>query len=157
MEGTDTQSLVMLVAVVAIVVGLVGIIVPMLPGLLLVWGGVVVWALFSDAGWIRWAVLAVATALVVAGTVIKYAVPGRNLKRAGVPNLSLFAGGVLGVVGFFVVPVVGRVIGFVLGVFLAERLRLHELGPAWQSTKHVLAPSFCGAKARPRPDKRARD
>jgi hypothetical protein len=45
---------------------------------------------------------------------------------------------VLGIVGFFVVPVVGLFIGFVLGVWLAEMLRLGDSGTAWRSTRHAL-------------------
>jgi len=41
-----------------------------------------------------------------------------------VPGRTLWAGAALGVVGFFVIPVVGLVIGFVLGVHLAERARV---------------------------------
>jgi len=135
---TDTESLVTVISIVAMVVGLVGIVVPVLPGLVLCWAGVLVWALFGGAGWSRWVVLAVATGIAIGGTVVKYLLPGRNLKRAGVPNRSLFVGGVLGLVGFFVVPVVGLIIGFVLGVWLAEQLRLNDRAAAWQSTKHAL-------------------
>ena len=39
----------------------------------------------------------------------------------------------LGVVGFFVVPVVGLFLGFVLGVYLAE-LRRVGAAAAWPST-----------------------
>jgi len=138
MDLGDSGSTATVVAILAVVVGLVGIIVPVLPGLLLCWAGVLVWALFGDAGWGKWAVLAIATLIAAGGTVFKYAVPGRNLKRAGVPNRTLFIGGLLGLVGFFVVPVVGLVLGFVLGVYLAEHLRLHDSGAAWQSTKHAL-------------------
>jgi uncharacterized protein YqgC (DUF456 family) len=55
-----------------------------------------------------------------------------------VPNLTLFIGGVLGLVGFFVVPVVGLVLGFILGVYLAEQIRLKDSRAAWQSTKAAL-------------------
>jgi uncharacterized protein len=44
---------------------------------------------------------------------------------------------VLGVVGFFVVPVIGLFIGFVVGVFAAEWRRLGH-ARAWPSTKHAL-------------------
>ena len=43
----------------------------------------------------------------------------------------------LGVVGFFVVPVVGLFVGFVLGVYLAERRRVGGAA-AWPSTKEAL-------------------
>jgi uncharacterized protein YqgC (DUF456 family) len=135
---SDTGTLVTVIAVVAVVVGLIGIVVPVLPGLLLSWAGVLVWAVFGDAGWGRWVALAIATVLAAIGTIVKYAVPGRRLKRAGVPNRTLLVGGLLGLIGFFVIPVVGLVLGFVLGVYLAEQVRLKDSGQAWQSTKHAL-------------------
>lgn len=121
-----------------IALGLVGVLVPVLPGLALVWGAVLVWALVEQST-LGWVVLGVATALLAAGTVVKYVVPGRRLRRAGVPWRSTALGGALGVVGFFVVPVVGLLLGFVLGVYLAERQRLGGHGPAWQSTRQALA------------------
>jgi uncharacterized protein len=116
-----------------VVVGLVGIIVPVLPGLLLVWAAVAVWCTErQDAtGWI---VLAVVTALALAGGALKYLLPGRRMRTQGVPTLTMVAGGTLGLVGFFVVPVVGLFLGFVLGVYLAERRRLHQHDAAWAST-----------------------
>lgn len=104
-------------------VGVVGVILPVLPGTLLILGIVVGWAIAVDesAGWV---VLGIVVALLAVGTVVKYAVPGRHLKRSGVPTRSILIGAVLGVVGFFVIPVVGLPIGFVLGVFLAEARRV---------------------------------
>ncbi|MER7456114.1 DUF456 domain-containing protein [Micromonospora sp. NPDC126480] len=135
---TDTQAVVSLVAGLAIVAGLAGVVVPGLPALPLCWGGVLVWALFGGAGPGRWLVLALATVVVAGGAVVKYAWPGRNLKQSGVPTSSLLAGGLLGLVGFFVVPVVGLVLGFVGGVWGAERLRLGSNRLAWPSTVHAL-------------------
>jgi len=135
---TDLNATVTLLSGVAIVVGLFGIVIPILPGLVMVWLGVLGWAVFSDRGWGRWVVLGVASTIALTGLVVKYAWPGRNLKRGGVSNLSLFVGGVFGIVGFFVVPVVGVVLGFVLGIFVAERLRLPNGSMAWRSTKHAL-------------------
>ena len=138
MELTDTNTAVTVLAGVAIVVGIAGIILPVIPGLALCWLGVLVWALFSDVGGAKWGVFAVATVIALFATIVKYAWPGRNLKRRGVSNWSIFLGGVLAIVGFFVVPVVGIVLGFVLGIFLAERVRLRDTGFAWQSTKHAV-------------------
>ncbi len=107
----------------AILVGLVGILVPILPGSILILAALLVWAL--DIGTTTgWAVFAVATVMLVVGNVVKYTVPGRRLKSSGVPSSTTWAGVALGVVGFFVVPVVGLFIGFVLGVYLAERVRV---------------------------------
>ena len=120
----------------AIAVGLVGVLVPVLPGSLLVAAAIVVWAT-ERGGATAWAVLVVALGLLLAGVVVKYLVPGRRLRRAGVPSRTLLAGGALGVVGFFVVPVIGLPLGFVLGIYLVELKRLgHE--HAWPATAHAL-------------------
>jgi len=139
MSVTDSETVVSVVAVPVILAGLAGVIVPGLPALPLCWGGVLVWALFGGAGGGRWLVLAAATLVALGGTVVKYALPGRNLKRSGVPTSSLLAGGLLGLVGFFVVPVVGLVLGFVGGVWAAERLRLGDARLAWPATKRAVA------------------
>ena len=119
-----------------IAVGLVGILVPVLPGSVLVLGGVLAWA-WSVGGATAWAVFALVAVLLVAGTVVKYLVPGRRLKDAGIPASTQWIGAGVGIVGFFVVPVVGLFIGFVLGVYLAEYRRVGSAA-AWPSTKHAL-------------------
>lgn len=125
------------VAGLLIAAGIVGILLPVLPGLLLVLAGIAVWAVpRNDA--VGWTVLAVATAIVVLGTVAKYLLPGKRLRDSGVPTRTLVAGAVLGVVGFFVIPVVGLFVGFVLGVFLAELARLGDRALAWPSTRGAL-------------------
>ncbi|MEU1755239.1 DUF456 domain-containing protein [Micromonospora matsumotoense] len=138
MSLTDGGAAVSVVAAIAIVAGLAGVVVPGLPALPLCWGGVLLWAIFGDAGPGRWAVLGGATVVAAAGAVIKYAWPGRNLKRTGVPTSSLLVGGLLGLVGFFVIPVIGLVIGFVGGVWGAERLRLGSNQLAWPATVQAL-------------------
>jgi uncharacterized protein len=135
---SDAETNITVLCALAIVLGVFGVLLPMIPGLILAWAAAVVWAIFVADGWVRWVVILAATFVALVGTVVKYAWPGRNLKRGGVPNRTLLVGGVLGIVGFFVIPVVGVVIGFVLGVFLAERIRLGDTARAWPSTKHAL-------------------
>jgi len=120
----------------AILVGLAGILVPVLPGSVLILLAIGVWAAEVGGG-AAWAVFAVSAVLLVAGGVAKYVLPGRRLNDAGIPGSTQWAGAGLAVVGFFVVPVVGLFLGFVLGVYLAER---HRVGAAaaWPSTKAAL-------------------
>jgi len=121
----DGVSALELVVALVIALGLAGVVVPVLPGTLLVGAAVVVWAL-DTGGRTAWLVTAVALSLLLAGALLKYVLPGRRLRDSGIPGRTLWAGAALGVVGFFVVPVVGLVLGFVLGVYLAERARVGE-------------------------------
>ena len=131
----DTTGLVVVGA--AIVVGLAGVVVPVLPGALLSLAAILVWSILTNsvAGWVVFAVAAVA---IGSTQVLKYVLPGRSLKRAGVPNRTTLLGALLSVVGFFVIPVVGMPVGFVLGVFLSEYQRVRKARPAWTSTLAAL-------------------
>ena len=137
MDLTDTGTTVDLVAGLLILVGVLGVLIPVLPGLVLCWLGVTLWAVLGDAGPGRWVVLAFATVIALAGTVVKYLWPGKRLKSTGVPASSLLAGGVLGLIGFFVIPIAGLVLGFVFGIWITERARLGP-GQAWPSTREAL-------------------
>lgn len=122
---------------VAIFVGILGIVIPILPGALLSLTAILVWALVeqSPTGWI---VLSAAVVLIGASQVVKYIVPERRLRESGVPRRSMLIGVLLGIVGFFVIPVVGLFVGFPVGVYLSERQRLGTHANAWMSTKHAL-------------------
>jgi uncharacterized protein YqgC (DUF456 family) len=129
-------SLTEVLVAVLIAVGLAGILVPVLPGSVLVLAGVLIWAL-DVGGSVAWVVFAVVTVLLAVGGVVKYSVPGKRLKSAGIPASTQWAGAGLAIVGFFVVPLVGVFLGFVLGIYLAEHRRLGS-ARAWPSTKHAL-------------------
>lgn len=126
-----------LLVLLVMAVGLAGLLVPVLPGLLLIWGAGIFWA-WADGGGPRWAVAVLLTVLLVAGSVAKYALPARSASGAGAPRRTLVLGALGAVVGFFVIPVAGLLVGGVGAVFLAELRRLGASTPAWQSTRAVL-------------------
>ncbi|CAN5849482.1 DUF456 domain-containing protein [soil metagenome] len=121
----------------AIAVGLAGIIIPILPGGLLVFGAIAVWA-WIEGTTVSWVTLGIVAVLFIAAEVIKYTWPVKRMRQADVRTSSLVAGGVLGVIGFFVIPVLGLLLGFVLGVFLAELGVRRDTTRAWVSTLHAL-------------------
>lgn len=130
------MSLTEVVVAVLIAVGIAGIVVPVLPGSILVLGAILVWATEVGTG-TAWTVFAVAATFLVLGAVVKYALPGRRLDAAGVPRSTLLFGALVGFVGFFVIPVVGLFVGFVVGVYAAERRRVGGAA-AWPATVHAL-------------------
>jgi uncharacterized protein YqgC (DUF456 family) len=131
--GTE-QNLVGLV----MAVGVIGVVVPLLPGLLLIWAAGLWWTIADGGGPVRWTVLAVLTALLVAGTVTKYVLPARSAAARGAPATTLLIGAIGAVIGFFVIPVIGLVIGGVAAIFLAEWARLGDAGRASSATWATL-------------------
>jgi len=130
---TGTNVLVLL----AMLVGTVGIVLPVLPGLFLVWLATVVWA-FENQTTTAWVVLGVATALYAAGVVAQYVLPGRRMKAAGVDSWVVAVALVVAVIGFFVIPVIGAPIGFVAAVYLLEHIKHRESAAARRATGQAL-------------------
>lgn len=132
----DTMTLDIITTVLAgaaILVGCVGIVVPVLPGSILIGIAALIWALVLGSApvWVAFAVIAVLVALGMSASLV---LTGRRLKAKQVPNSSLLIGGLLAIVGFFVIPVVGLLVGFVAGLYLAEYLRLRDARGAWDSS-----------------------
>jgi uncharacterized protein len=130
---TATNVIVLL----AMLVGTVGIVVPVLPGLLVVWGATLVWAFERQDG-PGWLVFAIATLLYAVGLVSQYLVPGRRMRTAGVEGGVVAVALAVAVVGFFVVPVVGAPLGFVLAVYLLERVKHREHVAARRATLEAI-------------------
>jgi len=120
-----------------ILAGLVGVVVQVLPGALLVLAAVVVWGVVVG-GTVGWTVAVAAVVATAAAQVVKYLLAGRHLARGGVPPSAVVWGGVLGVVGFFVIPVVGLFVGFLVGTYAAEWVRLRDPRGAWRATVVAL-------------------
>jgi len=120
-----------------IAIGLVGIVVPILPGSILVIAAIGVWA-YYEAQPVAWVTFGVAAALLAAAAVVKYTWPARRMRDAQVRTSVLLVGAVAGIVGFFVIPVLGLVVGFVAGVFGAELALRRNLTRAWAATLHAL-------------------
>jgi len=122
-----------------IAVGLVGVVLPILPGSLIIGVAVALWA-YDTSGTAAWLVLAVALVALLAGAVGKWVVAERHLRGAGVRRSAMVVAGLAGIVGFFVVPVVGLFLGFVAGLYAVERRRKPH-ADAWRSTVAALRAS----------------
>src|SRR6185312_9098891 len=129
--SSDAQVLVGLL----MVAGIVGVLLPVIPGLPVVWAAGLWWTIADGGGPVRWTVFAVMTLLLAVGATAKYVLPARSAAARGAPFATLVVGAII---GFFVIPIVGLVVGFVVGVYLAELARLRAAGRAWDSTRAAL-------------------
>ncbi|MFF1440301.1 DUF456 domain-containing protein [Streptomyces sp. NPDC058295] len=112
-----------------ILLGLCGVLVPGVPGSWLVWAAVLWWAL-EDPQPAAWVVLVGATVTLFLSQVVRWTLPPRRLRESGAtPRMAAYAG--LGAfLGFFLLPVIGAIPGFMGGIYLSERLRLGRHGEA---------------------------
>lgn len=125
-----------LIAVLGILAGMVGIVTVVLPGLVLIIGASWVWGIV-EGGPLGWTVAVLVTLVGIAGIIVKFLVPGRRLKDHGLPTRHLLIALGAATVGFFVIPVVGAFVAFVLSIYLLELRRVGR-DTAWASSVQAL-------------------
>lgn len=124
---------------VVMLIGLGGTILPILPGILLMWAGVIGYGFFAGFDPFGLIIIAMVTALAAASVALGVVLPKQAAEAAGASSRSQWAAVLGAIVGFFVIPVVGVIVGAVVGIALAEYHDKEDWGPAWQSTKGVLS------------------
>jgi uncharacterized protein len=126
----------------ALIIGLLGLIVPVFPGLFIMWLGTLFYALIqSGAGnmtrW-DWFLFGLITVLMIAGSIVDNLIIAYKMRDKYVPWSSIlfaFAAGVIA--SLFFTPLVGLVAAPV-GLFLAENRRLKNRDDAMASTKAYM-------------------
>ncbi len=136
---TGYELTVTVVTGVAILVGVAGTLLPVLPGLLLVWAAVVAYGMFVGFGIVGWISVIVATGFSALGLYLNFRIPQRAAAGTGLSLAAQLLGLALAVIGFFLVPVVGFPLGFVLGVFLIRLRSTRNHHEAWRSTRSIIA------------------
>lgn len=133
-------------------VGLVGIVVPVVPGVVLVWLAGLAWTILDGGGTTRWILFFLMSVLTVVGLGSQIGIPARELNNQQAPKWTLVWAGVLGIFGFFVIPIIGLPIGFTVGVFLRYMFASNDLHASMDSTwltvraigKGILIQGICG-------------
>ncbi len=132
---SDVEMTVLIVVV--MVIGLVGTVMPVLPGLSLIWAAALVYGLVVGFGALGLGIMLILSALVVVGLVKSVLVPKRMADGHDVSRWSQVAAMVGAVVGFFVIPVAGVIVGALVGLLLAEYLNQGDWKQAWGATVAV--------------------
>jgi uncharacterized protein len=131
----------------AILVGVAGTVIPVLPGSFLIGLSLLAWAVWGGEGVTGWVVFGVGMVFVLAGMAASAVLAGRKLKQHRIPNRSVALGIVLGIVGMFVIPVVGLFVGFAAGLLLSEVQRTRNVGTALTTSWAALKATGLGILA----------
>lgn len=118
--------------------GLAGVLVPFLPGLPIIWGAALLYGFMTGFGSLGWTAMAVITVLATIGVAASLALPERAGAASGASRSTRLFAGVTGLVGFFVIPVIGFPIGACLGVLLAQYRETADPGEAMRATVAVI-------------------
>jgi uncharacterized protein YqgC (DUF456 family) len=123
----------------ALLGGLFGLLIPVFPGLTVMWIGTLVYAIVQGINgnmtWVDWVLFALITLLMIGGNIADNIIIAKHVRDKNVPWSSIlwaFAAGI--VVSLFFTPIAGMVASPV-GLYLAEWRRLKEKQAALANTK----------------------
>lgn len=141
----SSETLLVVLIAVIMVIGVAGTILPILPGLWLIWAAAIGFGVFAGFGVVGWISMTIITALAVAGTAASFYLPQRSAASVGVPWWGQVIALMCAVVGFFLIPVVGAPVGFVVGILVVTLLRERHfqgaLAATWVTLKSMLMAS----------------
>jgi len=119
--------------------GLAGLLIPVFPGLTIMWLGTLVYAVVQSANdnmtWVDWVLFTLITLLMIGGNIVDNIIIAKHVREKNVPWSSIllaFAAGL--VVSLIFTPLTG-IIAAPAGLFLAEWRRLKDRDTAFASTK----------------------
>ncbi|UCG23521.1 MAG: DUF456 domain-containing protein [Chloroflexota bacterium] len=117
--STLLQAFLFGLAVVFLLIGIVGVIVPVLPGILLIWLTVLAYAILDGFQSIDWITFTIITLIALATGTADIWMSLFGSKRGGASFLSMVYGVVGAIIGFFalsfVAPLIGSLFGGILG------------------------------------------
>lgn len=115
-----SDIVVTIIVLVVMLTGLVGTLIPVLPGIALMWAGAVAYGFFFGFDALGISTIVVITALTALAVTLGVVLPKQAASDAGASRKGQLGAAVGAIVGFFVIPVVGFVIGALLGLALVE-------------------------------------
>lgn len=115
-----SDQLATVLVLVVMLIGMVGTLIPILPGIALMWVGALGYGFLVGFDAIAIGALLTITILTVGAMAAGVLLPKRAAADAGASTASQVSAAVGAVIGFFVIPIIGVVVGALVGIAAAE-------------------------------------
>jgi uncharacterized protein YqgC (DUF456 family) len=119
-------------------VGLVGLIIPVFPGLLVIWLAALAYGLATGFETLGIVFFILITILMLVGAVIDNILMAALARQGGASWGSIILGVVAGLVGTFLFPPIGGLIAAPAVILLLEFWRRRDWGKSWQATRSLV-------------------
>jgi uncharacterized protein YqgC (DUF456 family) len=133
------ETLLEVITFLVLLSGLIGLMVPVFPGLTVMWLGALVYAILQTVAgnmtWVGWLLFVLITLLMIGGNIVDNIIIAKHMRDKDVPWSSIilsFAAGII--VSMFFTPLIGMIASPV-GLFLAEWRRIKDKKAAFDNTK----------------------
>jgi len=119
-------------------VGLFGLIIPIFPGLVVIWLAALGFGLVVGFDAMGIFIFILITLGMVAGSLVDNFLMGAGARVGGASWLTIAVGIIAGVLGTFLLPFIGGIILAPLAILLLEYFRNRDWKVAWQATRGLL-------------------
>jgi uncharacterized protein YqgC (DUF456 family) len=119
-------------------VGLFGMVIPIYPGVVIIWAAVLIHGVVTSFATLEIWVLVLISLLMIAGTLVDNLLMGGKARQAGASWISIGGALLAGLVGTFAFPPLGGIVAAPTMLFLLEFARLRDSTEAWIVTKGLL-------------------
>ena len=118
-----SETILNIVILLTMLVGLLGLVIPIFPGLVIIWIGALAYGLITGFEFPAWLIFSIQTVIMIVGSLLDNFVMGKQAHKQGASWLSIVLAILFGIVGTFIVPIIGGFIGAILAMFVAEWIR----------------------------------
>jgi uncharacterized protein len=135
-----TDILVRAIALTVMLVGLFGLLIPVLPGLVIIWVAALGYGIYAGFGTLGWVMFGIMTVLMLVGSFVDNILMGTKAYKQGAAWWAILIALVAAIVGTFLIPipVIGGVFSALLALFLVEWARRKNAKEAWKATLGML-------------------
>ena len=123
------------ITLIIMAVGLFGLIVPIFPGITVIWLAALGYGVITGFSTLGWVLFAVITVLLIVGVTIDNVLMGAKARKEGAAWSSLALGWLAGILGTILLPPLGGIIAAPLVVLLLEYLRQRDFNKALASLR----------------------
>jgi hypothetical protein len=117
--------------------GLVSLLIPLIPGIIIIWLAALVYGILAGFGLAGIIIFVLLTIMMLGSIFLDEVIIGASAKAQGASWLAVAVATVAGVIGTFLLPPFGGLLGAVIGIFLVEMIRVKDVRTAIRSTKGV--------------------
>ena len=116
-------------------VGLFGLIIPVFPGIVIIWLAALGYGIASGFSTVGIVIFVILTLLMIGGTLVDNVLMGVGARKGGASWLTIGIALAAGVIGTFVFPPFGGIIAAPAAVLLLEFNRLRDWQKAWEALR----------------------
>jgi uncharacterized protein len=140
--NTLAESILQALTLGIMLIGLFGLLIPVFPGLLIMWLATCLYALLENSAgrmhWEDWLLFGLITVLMIIGNIVDNIIIARKMRGKAIPWTSIGLAFLSGLVAsLFFTPIIG-ILASPLGLFGAEWLRLRKAQPAFASARSYM-------------------